>query len=83
MARVHGSPRARTHPTKFRARIQPDLRIQIVHALSQLDSCITALYIDYTVCMTAAASRRQAPAASPGQQQQFPLAGAQFPGGDG
>ena len=34
-----GSPRARTHPTKIAARIQPDLRIQIVHALSQLDSC--------------------------------------------
>ena len=42
-----GSPRARTHPTKIRARIQPDLRIQIVHALSQLDSCIAALY---TLC---------------------------------
>ena len=27
-----GSPRARTHPTKFRARIQSDLRIQIMHA---------------------------------------------------
>ena len=34
-----GSPRARTHPTEIAARIQPDLRIQIVHALSQLDSC--------------------------------------------
>ena len=34
-----GSPRARTHPTEIVARIQPDLRIQIVHALSQLDSC--------------------------------------------
>ena len=34
-----GSPRARTHPTEIGARIQPDLRIQIVHALSQLDSC--------------------------------------------
>ena len=34
-----GSLRARTHPTKLRVRIQPDLRIQIVHALSQLDSC--------------------------------------------
>ena len=34
-----GSPRARTHPTKLGARIQPDLRIQIVHALTQLDSC--------------------------------------------
>ena len=34
-----GSPRARTHPTKIAARIQPDLRIQIVHALTQLDSC--------------------------------------------
>ena len=34
-----GSPRARTHPTKFPARIQPDLRTQIVHALSKLDSC--------------------------------------------
>ena len=32
-----GSPRARTHPTKIGARIQPDLRIQIVHALTQLD----------------------------------------------
>ena len=31
--------RARTHPTEIGARIQPDLRIQIVHALSQLDSC--------------------------------------------
>ena len=31
--------RARTHPTKIAARIEPDLRIQIVHALSQLDSC--------------------------------------------
>ena len=30
---------ARTHPTEIAARIQPDLRIQIVHALSQLDSC--------------------------------------------
>ena len=30
-----GSPRARTHPTEIAARIQPDLRIQIVHALSQ------------------------------------------------
>ena len=28
-----GSPRARTHPTEIAARIQPDLRIQIVHAL--------------------------------------------------
>ena len=34
-----GIPRARTHPTEIAARIQPDLRIQIVHALSQLDSC--------------------------------------------
>ena len=34
-----GIPRARTHPTEIVARIQPDLRIQIVHALSQLDSC--------------------------------------------
>ena len=34
-----GCPRARTHPTEIAARIQPDLRIQIVHALSQLDSC--------------------------------------------
>ena len=34
-----GSPRARTHPTEIVARIHPDLRIQIVHALSQLDSC--------------------------------------------
>ena len=34
-----GSPRARTHPTEIAVRIQPDLRIQIVHALSQLDSC--------------------------------------------
>ena len=34
-----GSPRARTHPTEIAARIQADLRIQIVHALSQLDSC--------------------------------------------
>eukprot|EP01048_Picozoa_sp_COSAG05_P006445 COSAG05_NODE_417_length_10026_cov_189.415634_5_plen_94_part_00 len=33
-----GIPRARTHPTEIGARIQPDLRIQIVHALSQLDS---------------------------------------------
>ena len=39
-----GSPRVRTHPTKIPPRIHPDLRIQIVHALSQLDSCITALY---------------------------------------
>ena len=30
---------ARTHPTEIAARIQPDLRIQIVHALTQLDSC--------------------------------------------
>ena len=37
-----GSPRARTHPTEIAARIQPDLRIQIVHALSQLDSCTRA-----------------------------------------
>eukprot|EP01048_Picozoa_sp_COSAG05_P016252 COSAG05_NODE_2068_length_3615_cov_7.629977_3_plen_150_part_00 len=37
-----GSPRARTHPTEIGARIQPDLRIQIVHALSQLDSCTRA-----------------------------------------
>ena len=34
-----GIPRARTHPTEIATRIQPDLRIQIVHALSQLDSC--------------------------------------------
>ena len=34
-----GIPRARTHPTEIAVRIQPDLRIQIVHALSQLDSC--------------------------------------------
>ena len=34
-----GIPRARTHPTEIAARIQADLRIQIVHALSQLDSC--------------------------------------------
>ena len=34
-----GIPRARTHPTEIAARIHPDLRIQIVHALSQLDSC--------------------------------------------
>ena len=34
-----GIPRARAHPTEIAARIQPDLRIQIVHALSQLDSC--------------------------------------------
>ena len=34
-----GIPRARTHPTEIGARIQSDLRIQIVHALSQLDSC--------------------------------------------
>ena len=34
-----GSPRAHTHPTKIVARIQPDLRIQIVHALTQLYSC--------------------------------------------
>eukprot|EP01048_Picozoa_sp_COSAG05_P012028 COSAG05_NODE_1177_length_5608_cov_21.882011_2_plen_56_part_00 len=27
-----GIPRARTHPKKFRARIQSDLRIQIMHA---------------------------------------------------
>ena len=37
-----GSPRARTHPTEIAARIEPDLRIQIVHALSQLDSCTRA-----------------------------------------
>ena len=34
-----GIPRARAHPTEIAARIQPDLRIQIVHALSQLDLC--------------------------------------------
>ena len=34
-----GIPRARTHPTEIAARIQPDLRIQIVHALSRLDLC--------------------------------------------
>ena len=28
-----GIPRARTHPTEIVARIQPDLRIQSVHAL--------------------------------------------------
>ena len=47
-----GSPRARTHPTKIRVRIQTDIRIQIVHALSQLDSCtrgwMGARACDYT-----------------------------------
>ena len=41
-----GSPRARTHPTKIAARIQPDLRIQIVHALTQLDSCTRGWHVD-------------------------------------
>eukprot|EP01048_Picozoa_sp_COSAG05_P022328 COSAG05_NODE_4428_length_1520_cov_13.282196_1_plen_172_part_00 len=36
-----GSPRARTHPTEIVARIQRGLRIQIVHALSQLAAVAT------------------------------------------
>ena len=44
-----GSPRARAHPTEIAARIQPDLRIQIVHALSQLDSC-TRGWMDSRAC---------------------------------